>query len=73
MKWNSDKVTISDEAKRRFQEMCDAEMSKRQEEVEIINVEITQKENDYMLYFAAGIVATVSFGMCGYFIGMIIF
>lgn len=71
-----DTVNISEEAKKRFQELLDREIARRQnnveeEEEEIINVQITGKNSDHMLYFSAGIMAAISLGIIGYLIGLL--
>ncbi len=76
MKWQRDTVTISPEARRRFQQMCDDEIISRKskpENVEIINVEIKQKDISYMIYFITGAIAATSLGTLGYLLGKIFF
>ena len=72
-----DTVTISDEAKRKFQEMCDNEIERRSwETAEVIKVEIDEgsveqprnSHGDVLFFFSLGSLATVFAASLGYMI-----
>ena len=77
-----DTVEISDEAKRKFQEMCEYEIENRKwkkDGVRVINVDIDESptkkgevEDDIFFFFLLGSAATLILGVIGYALGTLL-